>query len=322
MKPAVTSSLAAEIDRFLAFKRGLGYGYRRHEFLLRAFDRFVQQRSRSRPRHRVAFEELVREWLARNQNRKAISVALECSMLRQFCMYRRREDPSAFVPARNWTARTASGSFMPHVLTAADMKKLLRLAASLDGPKFFPRLYRTLLLVLYCTGLRFGEALRLRLCDVDLDDAIIFVAESKGRARWVPFHRSLAREIARYLVARRAYAGGRTRPENRLFVGVNKVRLPISTAHETLSTLFRRAGLKPESGRIGPRPTDLRHTFAGHRLERWYRQGVDIHARLPWLSAYMGHDNILGTERYLHSNPRLLDLASRRMRQRVEGRQS
>ena len=52
-------------------------------------------------------------------------------------------------------------------------------------------------------------------------------------------------------------------------------------------------------GRIGPRPYDLRHTFAVQRLSSWYRQGADLHARLPWLSAYMGHDDILGTETYL-----------------------
>jgi hypothetical protein len=52
-------------------------------------------------------------------------------------------------------------------------------------------------------------------------------------------------------------------------------------------------------------------------LERWYRARADIHARLPWLSAYMGHDNILGTERYLTATPRLLALAAHRMRHRV-----
>lgn len=311
------SPLAAEIERFLAFKRALGFRYGRPEFLLRAFDRFVH--ARSGHRRRVALEDLLRQWLARNADRKPISVAFEYGVLRQFCIYRRRADPSAFVPARNWAPQsTASGSFLPHVLTDANVKTILRLAATLDRPGFRAPLYRTLLLVLYCTGVRFGEALRLRLCDVDLDEAVLFVAESKGRARWVPFHLSLAREIERYLVARRAFGGAR--PDDRFFVSFNKHRLPISTAHGTLCALFRRAGLKPESGRRGPRPYDLRHTFAVHRLERWYRAGVDIHGRLPWLSAYMGHDNILGTETYLTATPRLLDLAARRFRRRLSAR--
>jgi integrase/recombinase XerD len=317
MMGSFSSAFAADLERFLAFKRGVGYRYRREEFLLRAFDRFVSARTRA-GRGRCALDDLLREWLARNDNRKPISVAWECSVLRQFCEYRRRESPRAFVPSRNWTPQsTASGTFLPYVLTEADVKILLRLTASLDRPAFRAHVYRTLLLVLYCTGLRFGEALRLRLCDVDLDKGVFFVAESKGRARWVPFHRSLAREIERYILERHAYVDAPARPDDRLFVGCNRTRLPISTAHYTLCTLFRRAGLKPGSGRVGPRPTDLRHTFAGHRLERWYRERVEIHGRLPWLSAYMGHEDILGTERYLTATPRLLALAARRMRRRV-----
>jgi integrase/recombinase XerD len=313
MKHRFVSAFAADLMGFLAFKRGLGYRYRREEFLLRAFDRFV--RAHTRRRRSVAMEDLLREWLARNKARKPISVAWECSVLRQFCMHRRRKTPGVFVPSRKWTPQsTASGSFLPYVLTQANVKTLLRLTASLDRPTFRACLYRTLLLVLYCTGVRFGEGLRLRLCDVALDDGLLFVAESKGRARWVPFHPSLRREIQRYLLERKRYVGAQTRPDDRLFVGCNKARLPINTAHDTLCTLFRRAGLKPDSGRSGPRPTDLRHTFAGHRLERWYRAGADIHARLPWLSAYMGHDNILGTERYLTATPQLLALAAYRMR--------
>ena len=75
-----------------------------------------------------------------------------------------------------------------------------------------------------------------------------------------------------------------------------------------------------DGGRTGPRPYDLRHTFAVHRLTRWYRQGVDLHGRLPWLSAYLGHVNLLGTETYLNATPELLALAGDRFRRRYSGR--
>ena len=81
--------------------------------------------------------------------------------------------------------------------------------------------------------------------------------------------------------------------------------------------LLRQLDLKPSRGRQGPRPYDLRHAFAVHRLTAWYREGVDIHARLPWLSAYMGHVNVLGTEVYLHATPELLQLASDRFARRA-----
>jgi integrase len=58
-----------------------------------------------------------------------------------------------------------------------------------------------------------------------------------------------------------------------------------TSATEPLTATLR---LKRSRGRVGPRPYDLRHAFAVHRLTAWYREGADIHARLPWLSAYMG----------------------------------
>ena len=62
----------------------------------------------------------------------------------------------------------------------------------------------------------------------------------------------------------------------------------------------------------------MRHAFAVRRLSRWYREGVDLHARLPWLSAYMGHVDIIGTETYLTTTPELLELAGSRLRRRYK----
>jgi integrase/recombinase XerD len=205
-------------------------------------------------------------------------------------------------------------------LSRADILQVLRGAASLGRPPFRAKVYRALLLVLYCTGLRFGEACRLRIRDVDLDKSVMFVTMSKGRSRWVPFHSSLTPELRCYLRARRAYA--RAQPDGRFFVGHDGVQLLTKTASETVRRLPCTAGLKPKKGRTGARPYDFRHAFAVHRLERWYRAGVDLHSRLSWLSAYMGHDNILGTEKYLHATSWLLDVAARRLRRRLARRTS
>lgn len=150
--------------------------------------------------------------------------------------------------------------------------------------------------------------------DINNRAGVLFVEPFKGRARWVPFHRSLSREFEKYVVARRAFAPAG--PDNRFFVGANRQTLPVNTAAGTLRALFQEAGLKPLRGRVGPRPYDFRHTFAVHRLTRWYRQGVDLQARLPGLSAYMGHTDILGTESYLTATPELLGLATNRFRRR------
>jgi integrase len=102
-----------------------------------------------------------------------------------------------------------------------------------------------------------------------------------------------------------------------LLVRLSGDPLPVNVASVAIRRLLRRKGLKPAKGRLGPRPYDFRHAFAVHRLTDWYRQGLDIHARLPWLSAYMGHDNVLGTEVYLTATAELMSLASQRFEERL-----
>jgi integrase len=312
------SHLAVEFDAFLVFKRAMGSPYQRAEFTLRDFDRFVLAHAKIHRRFRM--QEAILGWLAAKSGRKAVSVTVELGVVRQFCIYRRRHDPSAFVPGRVWAPQSTKSDFLPFVFTEAQVLDLLRRAGATDWPRCRGVVLRALLLVMYCTGIRFGEALRLRMKDVNNDDAVIFIAESKGRARWVPYDRSLAHELGRYLVARRALAAAG--PDAPFFIGNHGQALHTKRGGEAIRALLCIAGLKPSVGRVGPRPYDFRHTFAVHRLTHWYRAGVDIHAHLPWLSAYMGHNDILGTETYLTATPELLAIASSRFEQHVMQRRA
>ncbi len=183
MTATFTSPLANDLTAFLAFKRARGYRYARAEFMLRSFDRFVSSGSQRRP-----IDETVLAWLASRPARKAISVAMELSVVREFWRYMHRRDPLRFPREPRWPRPPTEPRFLAHVLSREQVHRLLRLVGRLERPKFRRRLYRALFLVLYCTGLRFGEALRLRIRDLDLRRQVILVAESKGRSRWVPLH--------------------------------------------------------------------------------------------------------------------------------------
>jgi integrase len=109
-------------------------------------------------------------------------------------------------------------------------------------------------------------------------------------------------------------------PESPVFLNRYGQAHSTKTISNGLRRLMRKIGLKGARGRKGPRPYDLRHTFAVHRLTRWYRQGIDLSRRLPWLSVYMGHASILGTETYLTATPELLALRARRFEARYRRR--
>jgi integrase len=177
---------------------------------------------------------------------------------------------------------------------------------------------RRLILVLYCTGLRLGEAVRLTMDDVDLDRGALLIRNSKGRTRIVPMRDDLVAELRLYVDDRCRVLHDRGQGDcEALFVRLNGAPLHTHAASEAIRKLLRRLAIKPAQGRVGARPNEFRHAFAVHRLTAWAEEGADIHAKLPWLSAYLGHQNVIGTEVYLKATPQLLELASTRFEQHM-----
>lgn len=63
--------------------------------------------------------------------------------------------------------------------------------------------------------------------------------------------------------------------------------------------LLRTAGIPYNGSGKGPRPHDIRHTFAVHCLNNWVLSGEDLTAALPVLSRYLGHNGLTSTQKYL-----------------------
>jgi len=304
--------LRSELQAFLRYKRALGFRYTRAEDTLRQFDRHLCK-ALNGSRRRPDLRNLIQGWLAQGRSRKPITAGIALSVIRQFCLYRRRHDPDGFVPEREWFLPCRRTQFIPHIFSVVEVRSIMRQISRGQGSRFQRLGWRLLWLLLYCTGLRFGEAARLQLADLDLSRRLLWIRESKGRTRLVPFGPDLASEFRRYLRCRGTSV---LPPEAPLLLSVSGKRYSTRSISNALRQWLRMAGLKSERGRNGPRPYDVRHTFAVHRLRRWYRQGVELSGRLPWLSTYMGHVNILGTETYLNTTPELLALVSRRFEAR------
>lgn len=309
------SAMADELQAFIRFKRGLGFRYNRSEFTLMSFDRFlIHQGTNS-----VTFERQVLSWLGSRPGRKGLSVFADMATIREFWGFLRRRYPRKYKQNIPWPKLPSRSNFTPFVLRPSQIRKLLKNINNSKKSAYSRILIRTVFLVLYCTGLRFGELARLRIRDVDLKTNTLFISESKGRSRWVPIHPTLGKQLINY--SKRTGIPERS-IDKPFFVRKEGQHLSVGWISDTLRELLRNAGLKSKKGRTGPRPYDLRHSFAVHRLTRWYRQGVDLHGRLPWLSAYMGHVNWVGTETYLTATPELLAVASSRFQDRYDAAKS
>ena len=181
--------------------------------------------------------------------------------------------------------------------------------------------FRTLLLVLYGSGLRLAEARNLKIADVDLSESVLTVHDSKFyKSRLVPVGSQLADALQRYARLRMS----RPLPEGSASCFLaNRDGTPLvdTTIRGAFFDLLHSAGVSRDvgAGRQTPRLHSFRHTFAVHRLTSWYRQGADVQRLLPILSTYLGHKHLSGTQIYLTMTPELLEQASLRLESYVKG---
>jgi len=123
--------------------------------------------------------------------------------LRQFCFYLSHFDPRTCIVHRNFFPHRTRP--VPHIFTGSEVRQIMA-ASRRIGPKkgLRPLVFSTLVGLLYSTGLRIGEALKLTIGDVDLKRRLIYIHEGKfKKSRYVPISQSVADRLAAYLKRRR-----------------------------------------------------------------------------------------------------------------------
>jgi integrase/recombinase XerD len=167
----------------------------------------------------------------------------------------------------------------------------------------------------YCAGLRRSELSWLDLGDVNLQSGTITIRETKFyKTRILPLSDSALVELRAYIEARRR-AGAPQDLQSGLFWHAHfNDRYSPEAVTTMITNVMRRAGLKPATGRTGPRVHDLRHSMVVNRILQWYRSGINPQEKLRFLSTYMGHRNINSTLVYITVTQDLLQEASQRFR--------
>jgi integrase/recombinase XerD len=177
---------------------------------------------------------------------------------------------------------------LPVVLSPEEVTRLIEAAPNL--------IYRTLLLLLYATGLRRSEAAHLQVSDIDSSLMLIHVRQGKGsRDRELPLTQKLLDALREY------WRAAKSKPRVYLFptrTEPTEEEKPISdkTVWNACHEAALRAGL---TKRIGPHT--LRHSFATHLLE----SGADLRT----IQLLLGHRCLKDTAIYLHLSRRHLRAA-------------
>lgn len=295
--------LAAAAERYLAVRRALGYRLRHETWWLPHFVAFLQKR-----RSTVITTALALEWACQPTQTSRGWWAHRLGAVRQFARHHRATDPRTEIPPADLLPYR-SQRLTPHLYTPGEVTALMGEARRLDRP-LQALSYEAILGLLATTGMRVSEALTLDDGDLDWERECLTVRGSKfGKSRHVPLHRTTVTALRAYVRRR-----DRLRPHRRspaLFLSSTGTRVFHQGFHHVFLRLLARAGLHGARGRR-PRLHDLRHSFAMRTVRDWYRAGVDVERRLPWLSTYLGHVSPSSTYWYLTATPDLLAAAARR----------
>jgi site-specific recombinase XerD len=174
---------------------------------------------------------------------------------------------------------------LPQILSREEVERLIQCAAS--------PLHRIWLLILYGTGMRREELVRLQVGDIDSARMLIHIRQGKGKKdRDVMLSPRLLQELRDYW--RRA----NPKPKTHLFPGKGprpNVDVPIDSRSifNAVRQAAQRAGINK-----GVHPHTLRHCFATHLLE----SGADLHT----IQLLLGHADLKTTSHYLHLSERHL----------------
>ena len=317
--PPTDTIFGAAVAKFVSHQRAFGRSYAVQEFVLTAIARYVSQQGTS-----DLSAPLYHRWCKAQQHLSSTSLHESQILLRKFCLFRRRSTPRCFVPDATTFARRRPPR-APVIVTPAQVASLLQ-AAKILSPSIHNPLRaattRIAIVLLYTAGLRRGELARMQLRDVDAEEGLLYVRESKfHRSRWVPLSNGAKRELQAYLRQRLRKPFERD-PATPLLCNGNR-SYGRSGWHnycgaglaQGLRELIQQTNVRGADGRY-PTVHDFRHSFAVEALARWYRNGEDVQAHLPRLALYMGHVSIVSTAYYLHFIPEVAALASNRFGKR------
>lgn len=309
MKP-----LTQAIQDYLALRRSLGFKLRDAGAALAGFAAFMEQRQAEHITTALALE-----WAQQPRAAQPAHWAQRLSYVRGFARHHLASDPNTEVPPPGLLPFRPARA-RPHLYSSEEIRRLLEEALRLPtAASLRPWTFHALLGLLSVTGLRLGEALRLRLDDVDLDAGVLTVRGTKfGKSRLVPIHASTREVLASYRARRASHL--RSDGAAHFFVTSTGHRLDEGDVHRTFYRLSRAVGLRGPQDSYGPRLHDFRHRFAVETLMRWYREGQDAERLLPVLSTYLGHVHVSDTYWYLSAHPQLMGLAMARIEQRWEDR--
>lgn len=290
------SGLAAPISSLLELKHAIGLPYQTSERHLRAFDAMC---ARDYPGQDVLTRRMAMAWATGRPGEHVNGQMRRITPVRQLAKHMAGDGAAAYVIPPGIPGKQVR--YRPHIFTHDQLRAIFDAADRIQASPFGGRRHLIIPVIfrmIYCLGLRPGEARRLHRNDVDLARGTVRIRESKGHTdRLVFMSTDLHDYCRRYDAAIRAYHPDRVPffPNRRgQFYNPSSINYWF---HELLNAADQAVAAAPGSP---PRPYDLRHAQVIEIINTWARAGQDPEALVPYLSLHLGHANTEDTWYYFH----------------------
>jgi integrase len=299
-------SIISLVRAYIDHRRKLGFELNEAAYHLPKFARYADRTAPGQP----LTSALAMEWAALPGDNRLGYHAKRLKVVRGFARYCAALDPRTEIPPPR-VFGPQSFRRAPHIYSKAEVRLLLTRARRLRCIKsscaLRPFTYETMIGLLYCTGLRRVEVLRLRLSGFDPKAGTLLVPAAKSSPqRLLPLHASVVRCLQRYLMVRqRLVPFG-----DHFFVGLRGRPIPAATLNLTFRRLAE--GMVGNGARAQPRIADFRHSFATRLIAGWGRRAKPVPHYLLLLSRYMGHKYFNQTWWYVTPDCTALNTAAAR----------
>jgi integrase len=293
MMKAYVGVFAELLANFVAFKRSLGFKYETEADELYRFSKFSTTFQMSEP---ILTKDLVQAWCAKRPNEGYRNNHRRAYHVRQFALYLNSVGYQAYIAPPN--TNTHHYTLIPYIFTHSEIERIFANSDQLCPHRYstIPYIVPVILRILYSCGLRISEAINLHNKNVDLQEGILEIKNSKfGKDRLVPMSENMTHICRQYYQVFHKHSS----MEDYFFIKADRQPVTRDNVYKRFREILWDSGISHGGKGAGPRLHDLRHSYAVHALKRAVDRGIDVYCALPILSTYMGHASVDATSQYV-----------------------
>ena len=299
MKYVFSSVFAHEMERYLRLLSEAGRYILQIQSSLRSLDGYLTEIAF---RDGALYSETVSAWL-KTRNVSAGTKAQDIACIKGFARFL----VSLGIQANCPESPKIQSTYVPYLFSDEELARIFSVADNFEAGMKVTRsalIFPILLRLLYGCGLRLGEGRSVRWKDVDLENGVVTIRESKNmKQRFVPMDASMAEILRNY----RAMVQADGICGDYLFESHCNPGEPFrnNTFYEWFMKTLDAAGIryaKHNNRERGPCPHSLRHCFTHKSFLKSEGEGRRFEDTAPFLAAFLGHGSPKETEAYLSSN--------------------